>query len=322
MNTPFIEPAQIYHHIWRLVRELYIDRSRLSGWRSWEHRFDKLIHSNDDALGYAQTMLGSLQDEFTCLYDASTQSRIRLLTRSPIGVTSQLIGDAGYVRIEDFMSDDCDWQMQRAIARLVKFNGLLIDLRSNCGGQVELALNCAQLLLPGGSLGSITERVGRWEQITRSYSITAQSEVLSRKSSLPWRRTDVVTEKRRLQHSVHGKQMVVLINRQTASAAEMLAKLLQENGALILGEKSLGKGILQKHCALNGLALLQITTSRYYSPAGHWLGDAQKQRFGVVPDLSGTPTALQLDASRFGDLQQDPLLRQALRVLKGRSHER
>lgn len=319
MNIRFAEPVQIYHHIWKLVRQMYFDRSRLSNWRGWEHRFDKLIHSTDDALGYAQTMVASLQDEFTCLYDASAQSRIRLLTRQPVAVTSQLIGDVGYVRIEDFMPDDCDWQLQRAISRLVKFNGLVLDLRANLGGQVELALNCAQLMLPEGPLGSISERVHPWKQVTRAYFINAQRETVSTSSSLPWWRTRVVSEKRRLVYSLRGQQVVVLVDRNTASAAEILARLLQENGSLVLGEQTVGKGNLQKHVSLNGAALLQITASRYYSPGGHWLGDGQKQRFGVMPNLPGTATAMQLDASRFGIVQQDPLLRQALRVLKGRS---
>lgn len=319
MNRRFAEPVQVYHQIWKLVRQMYFDRSRLSNWRSWEHRFDKLIRSTDDALGYAQTMVASLQDEFTCLYDAAAQSRIRLLTRQPVGVTSKLIGDVGYVRIEDFMPDDCDWQMQRAISRLVKFNGLVLDLRSNFGGQVELALNCAQLLLPRGPLGSIAERVHPWEQVTRSYSIEPLRETVRTSSSLPWWRTAVVSEKRRLMHSFPGKQVVILVDRNAASAAEVLCKLLQEKGFLVLGEPTFGKGNLQKHVSLNGLALLQITASRYYSPGGHWLGDGQKQRFGVTPDLPGTAAAMQLDSSRFGIVQQDPLLRQALRVLKGRS---
>lgn len=319
MNTRFAEPVQIYHHIWKLVRHQFFERSRLSNWRSWEHRFDKRIRSTDDALGYAQTMLASLQDEFTRLYDASAQSRVRLLTRQPVGVTSQLFGDVGYIRIEDFMPDDCDWQMQRAISRLVKFSGLVLDLRSNFGGQVELALNCAQLLLPGGPLGSIAERVHPWEETTRSYSIDPLRQTVRTSSSLPWWRTVVVSEKRRLTHSVPGKQVVILVDRNTASAAEVLSKLLQEKGFPVLGERTFGKGNLQKHMSLNGLALLQITSSRYYSPRGHWLGDGQEQRFGVIPNLPGTVTAMQVEPSRFGKMQQDPLLRQALRVLKGRS---
>jgi carboxyl-terminal processing protease len=271
-----------------------------------------MIHSEEDALRYADLMLASLRDEFTCLYDSDAEARVRQLGRSPSTVTAKHIGKIGYVRISDFMSEDVDWQLQRALSRLVRFEGLILDLRGNFGGKIEAALNCSQLLLAEGALGYVKQRVSRFNLVTLSYSITQAERIVAGTSSLIRRQTIRDAQPRRLHYALAGKPLVVLVDSETASAAEMLAQALQDHGVIVIGERTVGKGIGQNHISLNGVAVLQITGCRYYSPRGHWLGDAQEQRFGVTPDII-VPAAL--SDSDGSDPEQDIQLQEALRYL-------
>lgn len=314
MGSPYKDPAAVYDAVWKEVRDHFFDRSKLAAWRQWRHRFDHLITSQDEALAYAADMLKSLEDDFTCLYYSKARSHIQKFLRQSSIVSTKVFGDVGHVRIDNFMANDTDRQMQQALSRFDQCHSIVIDLRANFGGQNEVAFRCAELLMPTGSLGSTKKRVSRFEQQTLSYELTAANQIITTRSSIPWRRTLRQSKRRHWQDVVADRTVVLLIDADTGSAAEWLALILKERGTIVIGEQSLGKGLGQSHIPLNGLGFLQMTTSRFYSPNGHWLGDGQKQCYGITPDIIQKARCPQ---ERFGHYPElDSQLQAAFRHLR------
>ncbi|NNE58847.1 MAG: S41 family peptidase [Hellea sp.] len=170
----------------------------------------------------------------------------------------------GYIYIETFNHPRLSVDVKAAIEDL-KSNfsgtlpGLVIDVRSNPGGRVDQVVKVTDYFLDGGEVFSSRARD---RQDTRRYH--AQDGQL-----------------------VDGVPIVVLINSQSASAAEIIAGALQDrNRALVIGRRSFGKGSVQSIIQLPGGGALRLTTERYYTPSGHSI-----QGLGIMPDVlvAGSP---------------------------------
>ena len=132
--------------------------------------------------------------------------------------------------------------------------GLVLDMRGNAGGLFRQAVVTADAFLSGGDIVSLRGRMpGNW----RSW----QADAIEQLASVP---------------------MVVLIDGRSASAAELVAAALQENGrALVMGQRSFGKGSVQALFSLGeGKGALKLTTALYHGPSGRTV-----QRTGVGPDI-------------------------------------
>lgn len=152
--------------------------------------------------------------------------------------------------------------------------GLVLDLRGNPGGALDAAVAIADLFLAGGGIVSMD---GRMDGTRRSYEARPGS---------PWESVPVV----------------VLVDRGSASAAEIIAAALQDNGrATVLGERSYGKGSVQNVFAIDADHAVRLTTARYYTPDGRSIQDE-----GVLPDRV---------VEGMADAPDDPALRQALALL-------
>src|SRR5690606_37896664 len=131
--------------------------------------------------------------------------------------------------------------------------GVILDVRGNPGGEVQEAVLVADLFIEEGVL---TRTRGRGGVILREELATAAG-------------TDVETP------------LVVLQDRRSASAAELLAVALQDNGrARVIGERSFGKGTVQEVIGIADGSLLTLTVARYFSP-----GDRAIDGRGVEPDV-------------------------------------
>lgn len=168
----------------------------------------------------------------------------------------RLPGNACQLRIRTFLNENLHTQVAQVLQQEEPFcgEGWVIDLRNNPGGLLSEAVQVAGQL---GIEGAIVEVVGR----------EGRSEVL--KST----QEDAISE---------AVPLVVLINGGTASAAEVLAAALQESGrALVMGQTSFGKGLVQSLLPLEDGSGLSLTTNRYLTRRGHSL----HQR-GIQPDVS------------------------------------
>ena len=150
--------------------------------------------------------------------------------------------DVGYVRVNAFDPQTAK-QLKDAIEMLGgdKLKGLVLDLRDNGGGVLQAALAAASFFLkPGERILSVKGR-----------SIEGQN-------------ADVPKEAAPYQFP-----LAVLVNAKTASASEILAGSLQDHDrAVILGEPSFGKGLVQNVFPLSGTTAMALTTAFYYTPSG------------------------------------------------------
>jgi carboxyl-terminal processing protease len=160
----------------------------------------------------------------------------------------------GYVRLLTF-SEDAHAQLGLAIEKVQKqgAEGIVLDLRQNPGGLLEEAVRCASLFLPEGEVVVSTESRSEGESVHE----TGEGRV----TSLP---------------------IVVLIDGGTASAAEILAAALaDEGGAEVVGTRSFGKGVFQEEQALANGGALKLTVGEYFTPEGVNLAESH----GIHPDV-------------------------------------
>lgn len=155
---------------------------------------------------------------------------------------------------------------------------LILDLRNNPGGYLEVAVDIGSWFLEKGRLIAIEE--------------TATGEKIEYKSSGPGKFEDY--------------KMVILINNGTASGAEILAAALKENlNVLLLGEKSFGKGSVQKIERLRDGSALKITIAKWLTPNGR-----QISKIGLTPDIEVKVNPEEIEQDK------DPQLERALEILK------
>ena len=153
--------------------------------------------------------------------------------------------DVVYIRISSF-SEDVDTMTAKAIKDAKKklgdkLKGVVIDVRNNPGGLLDQAVNVSDLFLDKGEIVSTRSRN---EEDTVKY--TAKEGDIAK-----------------------GLPIVVIINDGSASASEIVAGALQDHKrAIILGEKSFGKGSVQTVIPLGKYGAMRLTTARYYTPSG------------------------------------------------------
>ena len=174
----------------------------------------------------------------------------------------------GYLRVAAFQADTAA-DFERELAALQKqsggLRGLVLDLRSNPGGLLVSAVQIADDLLDKGGIVSTRGRVALSDT---SFNAT------------PGDRLD-------------GAPLVVLVDAGSASAAEVLAGALKDNGrARIVGSRTFGKGSVQTLLPLGNGDSVKLTTARYYTPDGTSI-----QAVGIVPDVVLHPGS---DASNGG----------------------
>ncbi len=169
--------------------------------------------------------------------------------------TRVLDGDIGYVRMLQF-GEDTSADLQKALDELEgsKVRALVLDLRSNPGGLLTAAVEVAQKFLDRGDLIVFTR--GRDNRMERSYRARARQVF----PAVP---------------------MVVLINGYSASASEIVAGALQDNRrAVLVGEKSFGKGSVQSVLPQEAGTAIRLTTAKYYTPSERVIHDN-----GIEPDV-------------------------------------
>jgi len=245
------------------------------------------------------------------LFRPSTQQTLNLtLVREAIKIESvrdvHLMADGvGYVQLTEF-SEQTGEQFGHALDQLIHdgMTSLVLDLRNNPGGLLDAAVDVAEPFFRKGELIVYTQ--GRKPSDRDDYRAEADGEPLN----MP---------------------VAVLINSGSASAAEILTGALKDTGrAVIVGERSFGKGSVQSVFKLNNGEGLRLTTAKYYTPSGvsiHEKGIAPNVEVVMTPD-EDNKIARQRSRSditdpkefkaRFGfEPIEDRQLQAALDVLKG-----
>ena len=176
-----------------------------------------------------------------------------------VAVRSRTVGDAVVLRITTFNSQTFPGVQEELASQVDELGGMenvdgfVLDLRNNPGGLLTQAIEVSDAFLEEGEIVS-----------TRGRELADGDRYSATPGDL-----------------AEGKPIVVLINGGSASASEIVAGALQDHQrAIVVGEKSFGKGSVQTVMPLRGRAAMRLTTARYYTPSGRSI-----QALGVSPDI-------------------------------------
>jgi len=173
-------------------------------------------------------------------------------------VKSTLIDNIGYIKLSQF-NENVGKDVEKYANNYVKkgVQGIILDLRNNPGGLLTEAVNVSEVFLNEGKLIVYTK--GRSEGTNKYYA--------RRKATVP-----------------ENIPVVVLINKGSASASEIVAGALKDNKrALIVGEKSFGKASVQNIIPLDDGSAIKLTIAYYYTPSGKLI-----HKEGISPDINVT----------------------------------
>lgn len=177
---------------------------------------------------------------------------------SPAVISTYLDDGIGHIRLRDF-SETSARELERALETLRsstvdrKLKGVVLDLRDNGGGLLDQAISVVDLFVADGAIVRTRGRRG------------ALLDEVSARSGGPW----------------NSVPLAVLVNKASASASEVVAGALQDHRrALIVGERTYGKGSVQAPFDLGDGSILKLTIALYYTPA-----DRLIQATGITPDV-------------------------------------
>ncbi|MEM7780409.1 MAG: S41 family peptidase [Pseudomonadota bacterium] len=184
-------------------------------------------------------------------------------------------GNIGLISVNEFSADVgrdvYDAWKALEVEAAGRMSGLVLDLRSNPGGSLDEAVALTDLFVDDGQI--VSQRGRGWGE-TFQFEADDMSYYLRRRMS----RDDAQIFMGQIAENV---PMIVLIDAGSASASEIVAGALQDHGrALIMGQRSFGKGSVQSLLPLGPDAALKLTTARYYTPLGNSV-----QEGGISPDI-------------------------------------
>jgi carboxyl-terminal processing protease len=175
-------------------------------------------------------------------------------------VTSKLDGTIGVITVNEFSRDVGNY-VNQAIARMKaqtngKLSGLVLDLRENPGGSLDEAVALSDLFIDSGDIVSQRGRIASENVFYRAESVFPGD-------------------------AARGVPLIVLVDAGSASASEIVAGALQDHHrAVIMGERTFGKGSVQSMIQLDKTSAIKLTTARYFTPSGHSV-----QEGGIEPDI-------------------------------------
>jgi carboxyl-terminal processing protease len=256
------------------------------GWRAGINPGDLIISINGEPTDNLSTdeVVGRLRGPPGVVLNLIIQRGEKLefpvaLTRAIIEVPtakSAMIGDIGYLKLITFTP----MTVERAANAISEFKaknykGVILDLRNNYGGLLNSAIDVSSLFLEGGIVVSTKSRIDTENRVFNT---------------------------RRAVQVPAAVPVVVLINKGSASASEIVAGALKDRGrAYLVGEKSYGKGSVQQVYPLDDTAGFKITTARYYTPS-----DVNIDKIGIPPDrLVKFPEFTDADAEKLNTLIND-----------------
>ncbi|MEH1938102.1 MAG: S41 family peptidase [Nostoc sp.] len=215
-------------------------------------------------------ILGPVGTKVVLTIQRGSQSQTFKLTRANIAIhpvtyntQTTAVGKIGYIRLPEF-TQTAAAEMHRAIQALEKqqVQGYVLDLRSDPGGLLDASLQIASMWLKQGAIVSLVNR----DQVKDSYNASG--------------------------HPLTDKPLVILVDKGSASASEILSGALQDdNRARLVGTRTFGKGLVQSVEPLEDGSALKLTIAKYYTPKGRDINHV-----GIAPDITVELTEAQQKA--------------------------
>lgn len=265
-------PEAIYREAWTFARESYRDRTyNGQDWMAWRDRYRGALGTPLDACRAIAAMLASLGDPYTRLRDPEESAAVYLARRderttldgmgnvrphSKTVVAKDLPGGLGYIRLSNLTDPRVVAEVRRALQQMRDKEGILLDLRGNSGGFARSADAIGDLLAgPGKTAGVDVGPDGETVQVTGGDGALVDGT------------------------------MVVLVDGQTGSAAERLARALAGSGrATLSGETIHGKGLTQSSRVLPGGMTVLVSVGEMLGPDGRPI-----QGHGLTPSPTPEP---------------------------------
>jgi len=199
-------------------------------------------------------------------------------------VSSSILDNVGYLRLRAF-NEQSSKQLIKKINNFKKtkkdLNGYILDLRNNPGGLLSQAIKITDLFLDSGEIVSTR---GREKNDIKIYTA---------------RKGDILK----------GKPLIILINRGSASASEIVSGALKDHKrAILLGGKTFGKGSVQSIIPLKDKGAIRLTIAKYYLPSGTSIS-----QIGVDPDIT---VKEKKENFKINDKENDNQLQYALNLFK------
>lgn|GEM_PF-42592 len=237
---------------------------------------DKAAEKIRGNAGTPVTILVKRKDEAPKAYTI-TRAEIEIKsvsTKTPI--ETKIPDSVQYIRLSSFISKNAASEVLNILKSTANTKkGYILDLRSNPGGLLSNAILMSDMFLQGGSIVSTVDRYG-YKDTTRAAKVR-----------------------------ITNKPLVVLVNKGSASASEIFSGAMKDNcRAILVGEQTFGKGLVQEINKLSDDAGVNITIQRYLTPSGT---DIHKK--GITPDYEVKLTAE--DVKNKNDVQ----LKEGLRIL-------
>ena len=199
--------------------------------------------------GVSEKLKGEPNTEITLIIERQGEEIEKTLIRRriaipPVPYFGMIDNETGYIRFTNF-TQDCSADVRNALLSLLEKHDakkIILDVRSNPGGLLTEAVEIVNFFVGPGH--EVVSTKGRVERYDHTYKTTRQA----------------------IDENV---PLVVLINRSTASAAEILAGAIQDlDRGVVVGQRSYGKGLVQISRPLSYNATLKVTIAKYYIPSG------------------------------------------------------
>jgi carboxyl-terminal processing protease len=216
---------------------------------------DILLKINDDKLDglesdeVSKLLKGSPGSTFNLTIERDGEVIKKKITREEVQLKSVpycgMVGpNIGYIRLSSF-TNKASKEISDAMEDLKKDNdlqGLILDLRNNPGGLLTEAINVSNLFIPKGvEVVSTRGKIKEWDRSYKTLNQPLDTEI----------------------------PLVVLINRSSASASEIVSGTIQDlDRGVVIGQRSFGKGLVQQTRKLSYGAQIKITVSKYHTPSG------------------------------------------------------
>jgi carboxyl-terminal processing protease len=187
---------------------------------------------------------------------------------NPIPYYNMVNDSVGYIFISTFSMDGCSKEVKKALIELKQrgATSLILDLRGNGGGLLGEAVKVVNFFVPKGKEIVVTK--GKFKQMDNTYRTTSEPIDLE----IP---------------------LTVLVDGSTASAAEILSGALQDlDRAVIIGNRTFGKGLVQTLRYLPFNSSMKITTAKYYIPSGRCVQALDYSKRNADGSIARTPDSL------------------------------
>lgn len=289
-----------YEEVWSLISGNFLYRERLADWAKWRHKFDGKLRSADDLERAINEMLDTLRDEYTFYRNEKATGERKQEQEEKLVVDSKIVqvgkNTVGYLHIRTFNSRHCVEETRAALHRFSTVNALVLDLRDNWGGRIDDTFRVFSMFVDRGLFVRMSGKCN-FDDYTEEMFLENDTSV-------------TVLDGNRMEHGREAnltgvKPLVVLVNSQTKSAAEMLAGALRDcKRAQLLGVRTFGKGIVQRIWEFDNSTSVKVTSARFYLPNGDAI-----QGQGITPGKLVATVGL-----------EDFQLKNALRLLNRTAH--